>query len=215
MGSNAYRPGRRQILGGAAAIALAVSAGSGGAALAQSSSESPAAPAPSEAPASGGIPAWCGPTPITLSVSDGFGGNNWRRITSAEAQAEAKLCPSVTNYIYTDGQGDVQKSISDIQGLAAQGVQAMVVFPDAGEAMLPAIHDAFTAGSKVVPYRVFPGGQVGVDYDQYISTDFCADAKLMANWLVKALQLAEHDAFEVPARGARRHQHQADRRATL
>src|SRR6476620_9701166 len=108
-------------------------------------SGAPAALAQSPA-ASEGIPAWCGTKPITLSVSDGFGGNNWRRITSGEAKAEASLCPSVKNYVYTDGQGDVQKSISDLNGLAAQGTEAMVVFPDAGEAMLPAIRAAYQAG---------------------------------------------------------------------
>jgi ribose transport system substrate-binding protein len=63
----------------------------------------------------------------------------------------------------------------------------MVVFPDAGPAMLPAIRAAYKAGSIVVPYRVDPGGKAGEDYNQYISTDFCVDAKLMANWLIKAL----------------------------
>ena len=47
-----------------------------------------------------------------------------------EAEAEAKKCSNITEYIYTDGQGDTQKSISDLNGLAAQGVDAMVVFPD-------------------------------------------------------------------------------------
>ena len=137
--------------------------------------------------AEGDVPAWCGTEDITLSVSDGFGGNNWRRITSGEAEAEAKKCPNVVEYIYTDGQADTQKSISDLQGLAAQGVDAMVVFADQGEAMLPAIRDAYEQGSVVVPYRVYPGGEAGVDYNQYVETDFCADAKLWAEWLQQAL----------------------------
>ena len=164
---------------------------SAGGASTQPSAALPSAAESGAAPPSGsqtaGIPSWCGSKQITLSVSDGFGGNNWRRITSGEAKAEATLCPSVTKYVYTDGQGDVQKSISDLNGLAAQGVQAMVVFPDAGPAMLPAIRAAFQAGSVVVPYRVDPGGTAGTDYNIYISTDFCVDAKLMANWLIKAL----------------------------
>ena len=86
--------------------------------------------AQSPSASTGGVPAWCGTNDITLSVSDGFGGNNWRRITSGEAAAEAKKCPNITEYIYTDGQGDTQKAISDLNGLAAQGVNAMVVFPD-------------------------------------------------------------------------------------
>jgi ribose transport system substrate-binding protein len=187
VGSNSSRA-----LASLALVALVVSACGNSAATPAPATQAPATQAPaSEAPASAApaadVPSWCGPTEITLSVSDGFGGNNWRRITSGEAEAEAGLCPSVTKYVYTDGQGNQQKSISDIQGLAAQGTQAMVIFPDAGEAMLPAIRDAFKAGSKVVPYRVFPGGTAGVDYDQFISTDFCVDAKLMAEWLIKAL----------------------------
>lgn len=146
-----------------------------------------AAPIVSAQDAAGDVPAWCGTEDITLSVSDGFGGNNWRRITSGEAAAEAKKCPNIIEYIYTDGQGDTQKAISDLNGLAAQGVNAMVVFADTGESMLSAIRDSYEAGSVVVPYRVFPGGEAGVDYDVYVETDFCNDAYLMAAWLQKAL----------------------------
>lgn len=189
-------PSWRRTIGILGAVLIAVSAcsnsasPSGGASSATPSQATASAGTASASPAgsaTAGTPAWCGPKPITLSVSDGFGGNNWRRITSGEAKAEASLCPSVTKYIYTDGQGDVQKSISDLNGLAAQGVSAMVVFPDAGPAMLPAIQSAFQAGSVVVPYRVDPGGTAGTDFNVYISTDFCVDAKLMANWLIKAL----------------------------
>jgi len=202
MVSNDFEAARRRplgrLLGVLGAVAMVASACSNGAATsggttsgapsveASSAASAPASTEP-EASTAAGVPSWCGPTEITLSVSDGFGGNNWRRITSGEAKAEGSLCPSVTNYIYTDGQGDVQKSISDINGLAAQGVEAMVVFPDAGPAMLPAIRSAYGAGSVVVPYRVDPGGTAGTDFNVYISTDFCVDAKLMANWLIKAL----------------------------
>ena len=46
--------------------------------------------------ASGGKkPAWCGDKQATLALADGFGDNNWRRITTAEAKDEAAKCPSV------------------------------------------------------------------------------------------------------------------------
>jgi ABC-type sugar transport system substrate-binding protein len=133
------------------------------------------------------VPSWCGPKKISLSLSDGFGGNNWRRITRGEAQDEASKCPNVTKFVYTDGQANLQKSISDIQGLAAQGIDAMVVFPDQSDAVLPAIRSAYKAGHVVVPYRVFPGGKAGTDYDYYIKTDFSYDGTLMAKWVAKAL----------------------------
>ena len=85
------------------------------------------------------VPSWCGPKKIKLGFTDGFGGNSWRLVTTASARAEAKKCPNVTSIDYADGQGNTQKAISDIQGMVAKGVDALVVFPDAGKAMLPAL----------------------------------------------------------------------------
>ncbi len=135
----------------------------------------------------GGAPSWCGEDEITLALADGFGDNNWRKITTAEAENEASKCPAVSEFIYTDGQGDTQKSISDLEGLTAQGVDAAVVFPDAGKAMLPAITNMFKAGVVTVPYRVFPGGEEGANYDYYISTPFKEAGELWGEWLLKAL----------------------------
>ncbi|HEY2477195.1 MAG TPA: substrate-binding domain-containing protein [Solirubrobacterales bacterium] len=134
-----------------------------------------------------GSPSWCGEKEITLALADGFGDNNWRKITRAEAEAEAKECPSVKEFIYTDGQGDTQKAISDLEGLTAQGVNAAVIFPDAGKAMLPAITNMYKAGVVTVPYRVFPGGEAGANYNVYVETDFKEAGKLWGEWLLKAL----------------------------
>lgn len=122
-------------------------------------------------------PSWCGPEEITFGLLDGFGGNSWRLVTTASGEEEAKKCPSVTEYVYADGQGDTQKAISDIQSMVATGVDAMVVFPDAGEAMLPALRSAYEAGVVTVPYRVDPGGEDGVDYDVWIGADFVQSGK--------------------------------------
>ncbi|PRY10521.1 substrate-binding domain-containing protein [Kineococcus rhizosphaerae] len=134
-----------------------------------------------------GAPSWCGTKKITLALADGFGGNNWRQVTAAEARDEASKCPSVTDFSYADGQGNTQKAISDVQGFVAKGVDALVVFPDAGQAMLPALRSAHDAGVVTVPYRVDPGGRPGKDYDAFISTDFSKAGELWAQFLVKAL----------------------------
>jgi len=134
--------------------------------------------------ASGDVPSWCGSEDVRLALADGFGDNNWRKITRAEAEDEANKCPSVTEFSYTDGQGNTQKAISDIQGLVAKGVNALVVFPDAGEAVLPAIRSAHQAGVTTVPYRVSPGGEPGEDYDYFIETDFTDAGRLWGQWLV-------------------------------
>ena len=130
-----------------------------------------------------GAPDWCGPKEITLGLTDGFGGNSWRLVTTASAKDEIAKCPSVTDFTYADGQGDTQKAISDIQGLVAKGVDALVVFPDAGEAMLPALRSAHEAGVVTVPYRVNPGGTDGEDYDVWVGADFVTDGKNWGTWL--------------------------------
>jgi ribose transport system substrate-binding protein len=138
--------------------------------------------------ANANVPSWCGPNKVSFGLADGFGDNNWRKVTVGEAKAEIAKCPSVTSFAYTDGQGNTQKAISDIQGLVAKGTQALVVFPDAGQAMLPALRSAFKAGVTTVPYRVSPGGQAGVDYNYFVSTDFRQAGVLWAQWLVKVLK---------------------------
>lgn len=132
-----------------------------------------------------GAPAWCGPNEISFALLDGFGGNSWRLVTTASGEDEVKKCPSVTEYLYADGQGDTQKAISDIQGMVAKGVDAMVVFPDAGQAVLPALRSAYEAGVVTVPYRSFPGGEAGVDYNAYVGSEPAVDAENWANWILQ------------------------------
>src|SRR5689334_22215314 len=132
-------------------------------------------------------PSWCGPKQATLALLDGYGGNSWRQVTTASGKEEALKCPSITKYEYADGQGDTQKSISDIKAMAAKGIDALVVFPDAGPAMLPAITSVYKAGKVIVPYRVEAGGKEGVNYNKFIGTDFVNDGVNWANWIKKIL----------------------------
>ena len=132
-------------------------------------------------------PSWCGPKKATIALLDGYGGNSWRQVTTASGKEEALKCPSITNYEYADGQGDTQKSISDIKAMAAKGIDALVVFPDAGQAMLPAITSVYKSGKVIVPYRVEAGGKAGVNYTKFIGTDFKNDGQNWGNWIKSVL----------------------------
>ena len=133
------------------------------------------------------VPSWCGPKKITLGLTDGFGGNSWRLVTTASARNEAAKCPSVESLSYADGQGNTQKAISDIQGMVAKGVNALVVFPDAGKAILPALTSAFKAGVVTVPYRVTPGGKAGVNYNVFVDTPFVNAGVDWGKWIRQVL----------------------------
>jgi len=129
------------------------------------------------------VPSWCGPNKASLALLDGFGGNSWRLVTTASGAQEAAKCPSITEYLYADGQGDTQKAISDINSMAARGVDAMVVFGDAGPAVLPALTNAHRAGTIVVPYRVDVGGEAGKNYNRFIGADFVYDGESWGKWI--------------------------------
>jgi ribose transport system substrate-binding protein len=132
-------------------------------------------------------PSWCGPKKASVALLDGFGGNSWREIAEYSAKMEARKCGSVTNFYYANGQGNTQKAISDIKGMAARGVNALVVFGDAGPAVLPAITSVYRAGVVVVPYRVVVGGKPGVNYTQFVSSSFENDGKNWGNWIKSIL----------------------------
>jgi ribose transport system substrate-binding protein len=133
------------------------------------------------------VPSWCGPKKATLALLDGFGGNSWRLVTTASGKQEAALCPSITKYEYADGQGNTQKAISDIKSFAARGVDALVVFGDAGPAVLPALTGAYKAGKVVVPYRVDVGGKEGKNYTRFIGSSFKDDGVSWGNWIKSIL----------------------------
>jgi ribose transport system substrate-binding protein len=130
---------------------------------------------------------WCGPKQASIALADGFGDNTWRELTRYSAVTIAAECPSVTKYVYANGEGNTQKAISDINSLVAQGITGIVDFPDAGKAMLPVLTKAYQAGTIVVPYRVDPGGTAGQNYNAYLSTNFTSAGVLWGQDVAKAL----------------------------
>ncbi|HET7399079.1 MAG TPA: substrate-binding domain-containing protein [Intrasporangium sp.] len=166
-------------------------AGAGALSLTLAACGSSASPSPGSSGAGGTAggqgPSWCGPKKIVLGMTDGFGGNSWRLVTTASAKDEASKCPSVTDFQYADGQGNTQKAIADIQGMVAKGVNALVVFPDAGPAILPALRSAHAAGVVTVPYRVDPGGKAGSDFDVFVDTKFADAGRNWGEWIKKIL----------------------------
>jgi ribose transport system substrate-binding protein len=132
-------------------------------------------------------PSWCGPKKATIALLDGYGGNSWRQVTTASAKQTASLCPSITGYEYADGNGDLQKSISAIKSIAAKGTDALVVFGDAGPAVLPAITQVFKSGKVIVPYRVDVGGKEGENYSKFIGSSFVNDGENWGNWIKSVL----------------------------
>jgi ribose transport system substrate-binding protein len=71
--------------------------------------------------------------------------------------------------------------------MVAKGIKALVVFPDAGKAILPALTSAYKAGVVTVPYRVTPGGKAGVNYNVFVDTPFIQAGENWGKWILQVL----------------------------
>jgi ribose transport system substrate-binding protein len=181
------------LLAAAIVVSACGSSGSSGSNTSGNAGTAPAAKAPTltadqEIAASGVTDdkSFCGSKPITLGIADGFGVNAWSQESYAAARSEAAKCSNVKQ-IVTVGGGDLQKSISDVNSLVAQGAKAIVIIPDFGQAQLPSIKQATAAGVKVVPWAADPSGSPGSDFVSYVDWDVPASGKRWAEWMVKAL----------------------------
>jgi ribose transport system substrate-binding protein len=129
---------------------------------------------------------FCGTKQITLGIHDGFGINAWSQESLAAVRSEAAKCPNVKQVVAI-GEGDLQKSISQVNSMVAQGVDALVLIPDFGEAQLASIRAATNAGVKVVPWAADPGGADGQDYVSYVDWESPDAGTRWAEWMVKTL----------------------------
>ena len=129
---------------------------------------------------------FCGTKPIKLGIHDGFGANSWSQASMAAVRSEAAKCSNVEQVVLIGG-GDLQKSISDVNSLVTQGVDALVIIPDFGEAQLPSLQAATAAGVKVIPWAADPNGTDGTDYVSYVDWSSPEAGQMWADWMVKAL----------------------------
>jgi ribose transport system substrate-binding protein len=104
----------------------------------------------------------------------------------AAVRSEAAKCPNVKQIVRI-GQGDLQKSIADVNGMVAQGINALVIIPDFGKSQLPSLRNATQAGVQVVAWAADPGGTAGKDYVAYVDDDVTAAGRTLGAWMAKAV----------------------------
>jgi ribose transport system substrate-binding protein len=131
----------------------------------------------------GDITQMCGTKPMVVGVSDGYGGNTWRKTGLAEVKDELSRCKNVTRVIYSNANGDPQKANSDINSMVAQGINVLILLPDFGAVQLPAMRAAMKAGVAVVPYSAQVPGVPGRDYVIDVVGDTQKIGVLWADWL--------------------------------
>jgi ABC-type sugar transport system substrate-binding protein len=111
---------------------------------------------------------------LTVAYADGFGENVWRQVTKMEFIMQALTYPSIKKIIYTSAAGDATKAVSDMRAYIAQKVDVIVIFADAGPALLPTVKEASEAGILVVLHNgTYVGGKPGKDFVTAIAENIC------------------------------------------
>jgi ribose transport system substrate-binding protein len=129
------------------------------------------------------ITAMCGTKPMVVGVSDGYGGNTWRKTALAELKDELSRCSNVKRVIYSNANGDQQKANADVNSMIAQGVNVLIVLPDFGAVQVPAMRSAMKAGASVVAYSAAVQGTPGRDFVANVVQDSKRIGELWADWL--------------------------------
>lgn len=122
--------------------------------------------------------------PYRIGFSNGFSGNSWRRMMLASLEIEVENHPDIEEMIILDGQGDVTKQINDIESLIAQEVDAIMVIPNSGTALVPVLREAIDLGIVVIPFNLPVEGE---DYTAYVGVDPARKGESWGNWLVENL----------------------------
>ena len=71
--------------------------------------------------------------------------------------------------------------------MAARGTDALVVFGDAGPAVLPALTASTRPARSSFPYRVEVGGEAGKNYTKFVGASFKDDGVSWGNWIKSIL----------------------------
>ncbi|MFD4944476.1 ABC transporter substrate-binding protein [Streptomyces sp. NPDC058409] len=91
---------------------------------------------------------------IHLCLSNAGVFNPWRQVGLKNMQAEVALHKEITDFTVLDAQGKDDKQISDIQELAGQGCDVLIVSPNTTATLTPAVEQA----CGKVPVIVFDRG---------------------------------------------------------
>ncbi len=134
---------------------------------------------------------------LTVAYADGFGENVWRQVTKMEFIMQALTYPEVGKIVYTSARGDTSKALSDFRAFIAQGVDVIVTFADAGEALAPSIREATEAGITVVLHNGTVAGTPGKDYATNISENICE----LGKEFIRAVRKGNPEATKIAALG--------------
>jgi ribose transport system substrate-binding protein len=117
---------------------------------------------------------------LTVAYVEGFGENIYRQMSKMEFILQALTYPQIGKIIYRSAHSDLNQALADFKSVIAQHVNAIVTYPDFGDAMIPVFQQATKAG---IPVSTYAWGYVsgpGKNYTTVVGEDTCRLGKAFA-----------------------------------
>ncbi len=138
---------------------------------------------------------------LVIGLADSYGANGYRKAVRAGFAAALSRFPQVSEFIYTDAAGDLQKAQSDMRSMISKNVDAIIGEFDFGDAMLPVMKQAAAAGIPVIAFtQTAQAAQYGgKDLAHSVTTDTCELGELLGGATVDSGTDKEVAMYSGPA----------------
>jgi len=117
---------------------------------------------------------------LTVAYVEGFGENVYRQMSDMEFMLQALTYPQIGHIIYRSAHSNLTQAIADFKSMISQHVDAIVTYPDFGDAMIPVFQQAKAAG---IPVSTYAWGKVtgpGKNYTTVVGENTCRLGKAFA-----------------------------------
>jgi len=122
---------------------------------------------------------------LKVAYVEGFGENVFRQMSKMEFILQALTYKSIGKIIYTSAHSNPQQALTDFRAAISQKVDAIVTYPDFGDAMLPVFREATRAHIPVATYAWGYVSNPGKDYLTVVGEDTCRLGKAYARVMNK------------------------------
>jgi len=131
------------------------------------------------------LPAAAAQKKYVIGWSNAGMGDSWRLFLDANFKAEASLHPEIAKTFITNADEKPEKQIADIDDLITKGVDALIVYPTVGDAIVPALERAY---AQKIPVIVFGGTINTSSYTCLVTQDLKEFGRAQAEWLAKEMK---------------------------
>jgi ribose transport system substrate-binding protein len=120
---------------------------------------------------------------LVVGFSQMDNGGSWRLAETNSMRAEVAKRPRY-ELVVTDAQDQTSKQVADVEDLIARRVRALFIAPREYDGLDPVFDAARHAQIPVFLIDREAAGQPGVDYISFLASDFVAQGRRAAEWLI-------------------------------